>query len=166
MARVPNLPSYHEIGLTPKGLSVRMVVTMPRREVEITIGATIGGKWVQALTTTDWLRDQERLVQDCVKMLGAPLAVIGRFRIEDTRPWKQGDILTAAEEDSMQQIQWSIPDKNGLRYRRKWETQDSIHWSAQYEKEYGKTSAREGGNWYEASQLDEPEPPYGTEITL
>jgi hypothetical protein len=54
-----------------------MVVTMPRKEVEIAVGTTIGGKRIQARTTTDWLRDPERLVQDCVKMLGAPPAMDG-----------------------------------------------------------------------------------------
>jgi hypothetical protein len=53
MARDTRLPPYPEIGLTPKDLSIRMVVTMPRKEVEIAVGAMIDGKWIQARTTTD-----------------------------------------------------------------------------------------------------------------
>jgi hypothetical protein len=116
MARDPRLPPYHEIDLTPKGVSIRMVVTMPRKEVEITVGATIGGKWIQARTTTDWLRDPERPVKDCVKMLGAPSAMAGRLKIEDTRPWKPGNVLTVAKVESNRPIQWSIPAKDGSRY--------------------------------------------------
>jgi hypothetical protein len=166
MAGVPKLPSYHEIGLTPKGLGVEMIVTMPRREIEVTIGATIGRKWVQARTTTDWLRDPERLVQDCVKGLGAPPALVGRLRIDDTHPWEQGDILTAVEADNLRPIQWNIPAKDATRYKRSWETQDTVHWIVQYDKEYGKLLARERGNWYEAEQLTGPKPPYSTEMTL
>jgi hypothetical protein len=166
MARNPRLPPYHEIGLTPKGLSVRMVVTMPRKEVEIAVGATIGGKWIQASTTTDWLRDPEKLVQDCVRMLGAPPAMAGRFRIEDTRPWKTGNVLTVVEVESNRPIRWSIPAKDGSRYVRNWETEDTLHWAVQYDKEYGKLAARERGNWYESRQLRGPDPPYSTEIVL
>jgi hypothetical protein len=82
-----------------------MVVTMPRKEVEIAVGATMGGKWVQARTTTDWIRDPERLVKDCVKMLGAPPAMAGRLRIEDARPWKPGNVLPVVEVESNRAIQ-------------------------------------------------------------
>jgi hypothetical protein len=152
--RNPNLPSFEEIGLTPRCLNPEMTVTIPRIEVEIVIGATISGQWIQAGTTTDWLRDPERLVQDCVRMLGAPPTLTGRFRIEGSLPWKQGDVLTAVELESLRPMQWSIPAKDGTRYIRRWMTQ-----------EYGKLSVRERGNWYEPAQLDGPEPPYSTEIT-
>jgi hypothetical protein len=59
---------------------------MPRREFELTIGATIQGKCVQAKTATDWLRDEDKLIYDCVQQLGAPPAIAGRFNLDDDRP--------------------------------------------------------------------------------
>jgi hypothetical protein len=99
-------------------------------------------------------------------MLGAPPTLAGRFRLDDTRPWKQGDVLTAVEANSLRLIQWSIPAKDSTRYKKSWETQDVVHWAIQYDKEYGKLSASEKGNWYESAQRTGPEPPYSTEITL
>jgi hypothetical protein len=55
--------------------------------------------------------------------------------IDDTRPWKQGDVLTAMEAESPRPIQWNIPAKDGTRYKRRWETQNSAHWIVQYDKE-------------------------------
>jgi hypothetical protein len=138
---------------------------MPRKEVEIAVGATIGGKWIQARTTTDWLRDPERLVKDCVKILGAPPTMAGRLRIEDTRPWKPGNVLTVVEVESNRLIQWSFPAKDGSRYVRSWETQDTLHWTTQYDKEYGKLAPRERGDWYESAQLSGPDPGSGTRRT-
>jgi hypothetical protein len=47
------------------------------------------------------------------------------------------------ETDSLRSIQWTIPVKDGTKYKRNWETLDSVHWTIQYEKEYSKFPARE-----------------------
>jgi hypothetical protein len=41
MSSIPNLPSVNEIGLMPRSPSLEMPVTMPNKDVEIAIGATI-----------------------------------------------------------------------------------------------------------------------------
>jgi hypothetical protein len=68
-----------------------MKVAMPKKDVEISIGAAISGTCLQARTTTDRLRDPDQLVCDRVQMLGGPPALAGRFKLDDTRPWKQGE---------------------------------------------------------------------------
>jgi hypothetical protein len=89
-----------------------------------------------------------------------------RYKLEDTRPWKEGDILTAMEADSIGPTRWAVPIKNGAKYTTNWQTTDTVHWTTQYDAELAKSPARERGNGYESAQLEGPDPPYRTEIKL
>jgi hypothetical protein len=84
---------------------------MARKDVEISTEATISRTWVQGRAMTDWLRDSEKLAHDCVQMLGAPPTLAGRFKLDDTRPWKQGDVSTAVESDTTKNIRWIIEER-------------------------------------------------------
>jgi hypothetical protein len=88
---------------------------------------------------TDWLRDPDNLVYDCVEKYGATSAAAGLYKFEDTRPWNGGDVLTAVEVDRVRLIKWTIPLKVGSKFTNSWQTKDRVHWSAQYDTELAKS---------------------------
>jgi hypothetical protein len=139
---------------------------MPRKDVVVTIGATIEGRWVQGKTTTDWLREPDRLVCDCMQPLGATTTLAGRFKLNDTRPWVQDEVLTAEDVDRIRPTKWIIQAKDGTSYTVSRLTTDDVHWSTQYGRELKKPTKRERGNWYDTEQLEGPDPPYHSEIRL
>jgi hypothetical protein len=78
-SRVPGMPSLKEVGISPRSFGLEMKVTMPRKDVEVTIGATVGNQWYQGKVTMDWLEDSVKLVYDCVQQYGATQAQAERY---------------------------------------------------------------------------------------
>jgi hypothetical protein len=100
---------------------------MPRKDVEISIGATIQGRWVQGKKTTDWPRDPDRLVQNCVIMLGAPSVLAERSKIANERPLEKGMVLTAVESEASGNVRWITPLKDGKKFTTCIATKDYVH---------------------------------------
>jgi hypothetical protein len=99
-------------------------------------------------------------------MLGPPPALIGRFKLDDTRQWKNGDVLTAVESDAIRNIRWVIPLKDGRKFIGTIPTKDFMHCTTQYKANVARLPTREQGNWYQTHQLEGPERPYRIEIKL
>jgi hypothetical protein len=88
------LPEFTEVGLTPRSISLEMKVTMLKKDVMVVIGAVINRNWEQGKTQVGRLRSPEKDLADCVSV-GSGIFRPERYTLEDGRPWKDNNVLTA-----------------------------------------------------------------------